>query len=89
MIFAFFGFNESFQGPAELKVILKAKAPEFRRCLTEKMLTYALGRGLESSDQCVQDQIADNLARDQDRFSSLVLEIVKSEPFQKRKGKRG
>ena len=43
--------GESFRGPAELKAILKAHSPEFTRCLTEKMLTYALGRGLEEYDR--------------------------------------
>ena len=44
--------GQKFQGPAELKVILKSEGREFRRCLTEKMLTYALGRGLERYDRC-------------------------------------
>ena len=39
--------GQSFQGPAELKAILRGKKDQFSRCLTEKMLTYALGRGLE------------------------------------------
>jgi hypothetical protein len=41
----------SFRGPGALKKILKAHAPEFARCLAEKMLTYALGRRLEDDDQ--------------------------------------
>ena len=43
--------GESFRGPGELKAILKSRPREFARCLTEKMLTYALGRGLEESDR--------------------------------------
>ena len=43
--------GESFRGPGELKAILKAHRSEFTRCLTEKMLTYALGRGLEEYDR--------------------------------------
>src|SRR5262249_34673447 len=55
--------GKSFQGPKELKAILKAKDKEFRKCLADRMLTYALGRGLESYDKCAVDQIADNLAK--------------------------
>ncbi len=49
------------------------------------MLTYALGRGVEPSDQQAVDQICQALAEDNYRFSRLVIEIVKSDPFQKRK----
>ncbi|MFO0945847.1 MAG: DUF1592 domain-containing protein [Planctomycetota bacterium] len=76
-----------FQGPAELKQILKSKQAEFRRCLTEKMLTYALGRGLEYYDQCAVDEIVEALAADGNRFSRLILEVASSEPFQQRRGK--
>jgi hypothetical protein len=53
------------------------------------MLTYALGRGLEYYDRCAVDQIAKGLAKHEYRFSSLVLEIVHSDPFQLRRGKGG
>jgi hypothetical protein len=79
----------TFQGPKELKAILKAKEKEFARCLVEKMLTYALGRGLEGPDRCVVDQIVDAMSKDGYRSSSLVLGIVKSDPFLKRSGKGG
>src|SRR5262249_26108471 len=49
--------GQSFKGPKELVAILKTKAGEFRRCLAEKMLTYALGRGLEPYDRCTVDDI--------------------------------
>lgn len=77
----------SFAGPAELRAILRGRADEFRRCLVEKMLTYALGRGLEYYDQCAVDAICARLAEDGDRFSRLILEVVHSEPFQLRRGK--
>jgi hypothetical protein len=51
------------------------------------MLTYAVGRGMESYDRCAIDQIIAALARNDYRFSSLVIEIVKSDPFQKRRSK--
>jgi mono/diheme cytochrome c family protein len=81
--------GRSFKGPKELKAILKGKEEEFRRCLAEKMLTYALGRGLEYFDKPAIEQISQDLAKNGNRFSALVIAIVKSDPFQKRRGKRG
>ncbi len=74
-----------FQGPAELRKVLKSKSDLFTRSLTEKLLTYALGRGMERSDRCYVEDIAKNVAKNGYRFSSLVLEVVKSEPFLLRK----
>ena len=81
--------GQSFKGPAELRALLRKKEDAFARCLADKMLTYALGRGTERSDRCFIDAIARNLARHGYKFSGLVLEVVKSDPFQKRRGKRG
>ncbi len=82
--------GEKFSGSKELRLVLKnSKGDQFRRCLAEKMLTYALGRGLEYYDRCVIDDICKTLSENENRFSVLIQEIVKSDPFQKRKGKRG
>ena len=54
----------------------------FTRGLTGKMLTYALGRGLERFDRPVVKRIAQTVAAENYRFSSLVLQIVNSLPFQ-------
>jgi hypothetical protein len=78
--------GRSFKGPAELKAILKGKKELFSRCLAEKMLTYALGRGLEAYDRPAVDKIAAALSRDDYRFSTLVLEIARSDPFRLRRG---
>ena len=59
---------------------------DFIRNFTEKMLTYALGRGMEPFDRPVVADIADNIARDDHRFHGLVREIVLSVPFQMRRG---
>jgi mono/diheme cytochrome c family protein len=80
--------GEKFNGPAELRKVLLGKADQFRHCLAEKLLTYALGRGLEYYDKCTLDEIVVKLSKGQDKFSALVLAIVESEPFQKRRGKR-
>ena len=79
----------SFQSPGELRQILKGRSAEFRRCLTEKLLTYALGRGLEYYDECVVNQMVRNIETNRDTFAAVVLEIVSSDPFQKRRAKRG
>jgi hypothetical protein len=81
--------GQSFKGPAELRVILKGKADLFARCLSEKLLTYALGRGTEPSDRCSIDEIARALAKNDYRFSSLVLAVVRCDPFQMRRGQGG
>jgi hypothetical protein len=81
--------GKSFQGPADLRKVLLEKREQFARCLTEKLLTYAIGRGVERADRCFVEKIAANVARKDYRFSALVLEIVTSDPFQKRRAKGG
>ncbi len=79
--------GESFSGaPALAAMLAKSKREEFIRCLSEKMLTYALGRGPEFYDKCALDQIAKGVSKKGYRFSSLILEIVRSVPFQQRRG---
>lgn len=81
--------GEKFSGPRELtKLLLETKQDAFLRCLTEKMLIYALGRGIEYYDKCAVDKITEALSKDGFRFSRLVLEIVRSEPFQRQGSKR-
>jgi hypothetical protein len=77
-----------FNGPDELKKILMENRDAFAQCMTEKMLTYALGRGLEPYDRRAVKSIAGQVARNDYRISSLVLGIVNSLPFQERKGDR-
>jgi Protein of unknown function (DUF1592)/Protein of unknown function (DUF1588)/Protein of unknown function (DUF1585)/Protein of unknown function (DUF1587)/Protein of unknown function (DUF1595)/Planctomycete cytochrome C len=69
------------QGPAELRAALLSRPAAFARCLSEKMLTYALGRGLERADRRDVDRIVARLAREGYRFSALVLAVVESDPF--------
>ncbi|MGN6547885.1 MAG: DUF1592 domain-containing protein [Aureliella sp.] len=69
--------------PGELIGHLRhVQSDKFARCLTEKMLTFALGRGLEYYDKCAVDKILAELKRDDYRFSTLVSQIVLSDPFQ-------
>ena len=76
--------GSSFKGPRELKAILKQKKDDFVRCLSAKMLTYALGRGLEAYDRCAVDEISAAVAKDGYKFSALIQAVVSSDPFQKR-----
>jgi hypothetical protein len=81
--------GKSFQGPAALKGILKVDKDAFADCVTEKMLTYALGRGLERYDKPAVKSISGKLAAGNYRFSRLILEIVDSMPFEMRRGDGG
>jgi hypothetical protein len=78
--------GKSFSTPAELRVLLKDELEDFSRCLTEKMLTYALGRGLERYDRKTLNDINKNLAASEYRFQTLIEQIVHSLPFQSRRG---
>jgi hypothetical protein len=72
-------------GPVALRKALFARPEQFVRTMTEKLLTYALGRGLEYYDMPVVRAIAHDAARQNYRFSSLVVGIVRSTPFQMKK----
>ncbi|MDE0315190.1 MAG: DUF1592 domain-containing protein [Candidatus Poribacteria bacterium] len=76
----------SFEGITDLKQILKDRKTQFARCLTEKMLTFALGRGLEYYDKPTIDRIVTVLETNDYRSSVLITEIVKSDPFRLRRG---
>ena len=76
----------AFEGIADLKQILKDRKKQFARCLTEKMLTFALGRGLEYYDKPTVDRIVTELETNDYRSSVLITEIVKSDPFRLRRG---
>jgi hypothetical protein len=74
--------GESFSGATELIGLLSDKKRDsFIRNLSEKMLIYSLGRGVERFDRPAIDQIAKDVAGGGYRFSSLVLAVVKSVPF--------
>jgi mono/diheme cytochrome c family protein len=78
----------TFRNPAELRQALLQQADQFRRCLAEKLLTYALGRGLEPTDNVFLREIVAQTKQGGDRFSALILAIVHSDPFQLRRGQR-
>ncbi len=79
--------GEKFHTPLQLNEILAtSKKDRFVECLIRKMLTFALGRGLEYYDKCAVNEIKEKLEKDNYRFNTLILAIVESTPFQKRRG---
>lgn len=78
--------GESFTNVVELKHILATNHKiDFYRTMTEKVLTYALGRGLEYYDVETVDEIVDRLQRENGRFSAIITGVIDSAPFQKRR----
>jgi hypothetical protein len=76
--------GETFDSVRELKHILVTKhRMDFYRCLTEKFLTYAVGRGMEYYDVETIDKIVHRLEKENGRFSALLLGVIESAPFQK------
>ena len=71
-------------GPIELRQALLRYSPQFVRMITEKLMTFALGRGVEYQDMPVIRSIVRDADRDDDRFISILMGIVKSAPFQMR-----
>jgi hypothetical protein len=76
-------------GPVALRMALVKHPEQFVRTMTEKLLTYGLGRGIESCDMPAVRAIARDAARQNYRFSALIMGIVKSTPFQMKKAHDG
>ena len=76
-------------GPAALRKAILAHPDQFVDTMTEKLLTYALGRGLEYYDMPVVRDIVHDAASNNYRFSSLVMGIVKSVAFEMKKSQAG
>ena len=77
-----------FDGPGGLREVLASRPDSFAHAMIEKMMVYALGRGLEFYDAPAVRAITREAARSNHRFSSIVLGIVKSVPFQMRRTTR-
>jgi hypothetical protein len=76
--------GEKFSGPIQLISIIRGRQEQFHRTLTERLMVYALGRGLEYYDKCAVDQAMILAKQRGNRFSALVEGIVTSDPFLKR-----
>ncbi|MEI7683996.1 MAG: DUF1585 domain-containing protein, partial [Planctomycetota bacterium] len=79
--------GKKFNGPDELKAILKGEKELFSRNLTEKLLVYATGRGLDFYDRRTVDAILVELQKNDYRFHALITAIVQSDAFRMRRGK--
>jgi hypothetical protein len=73
-----------FNGPAEFRDVLISQPDAFARTVTAKLLTYALGRELDFYDAPTVRKIVSDAARDDYRWSTIILGIVRSTPFQMR-----
>jgi hypothetical protein len=73
--------GKPFKGAKELEEVLKSKSDLFAHNFTEKLMTYALGRGVERFDKSTVETIVDDVAAHDYRFSRLVMDVVNSKPF--------
>ena len=76
--------GQEVEGPSELRAALLRYSPQFVRMFIEKMMTYALGRGLEYTDMPTVRAIARDAGKDGNRFSAIVLGVVRSAQFRMR-----
>ena len=77
--------GSAFDGPAGLRNLLAGRSGEFVTTMTEKLLTYALGRGVELADAPVVRQIVRRAERSEYRFASIIMGVVESQPFRMRR----
>ena len=78
--------GETFSDIRELKKIITTdRRHDYYHCLAEKLLTYALGRGLEYYDIETMDRIVERMEAEKGRFSALLMGVIESAPFQKRR----
>jgi mono/diheme cytochrome c family protein len=75
-----------FTTPAEFRQVLATRKDDFRKAVVRKVLSYALGRGIQGYDRQAIEQIAASVKQDGDTFNSVILNVVKSFPFQNARG---
>ncbi|MDP9170253.1 MAG: DUF1592 domain-containing protein, partial [Acidobacteriota bacterium] len=78
--------GKAFQTAAGMRTILMDSMPQVSRCLIEKIMTYAMGRGMQTYDNRTIDRINKTLAADGYHFQTLIYKVVRSLPFQSRRG---
>jgi hypothetical protein len=77
--------GKTFESPSEMRAALLTQLPDFAHCVIEKMLTYALGRGLQPYDRPAVNAISHKLEASGYPFQSIIFEVVNSLPFQSRR----
>lgn len=75
-----------FDGATDFRRVLLSRKAQFTRTLTEKLLTYAIGRGIDPTDHCNIDAMAQKVSAADYKFSAVVSAIVQSPPFRERRG---
>jgi hypothetical protein len=78
--------GQKYSTPREFRTLLLSRQDDFRQALVTKMLSYALARGIEEYDKPAIDEICAAVKKDGDTFSSVVVNLVKSYPFQHARG---
>ncbi|MEO8301278.1 MAG: DUF1592 domain-containing protein [Rhizomicrobium sp.] len=78
--------GHKFTTPAEFRQVLATRKDDFRRAVVRKVLSYALGRGIQGYDRQAIEQIAAKVKQDGDTFNSVISNVVKSFPFQNARG---
>ncbi|MGA2724113.1 MAG: DUF1592 domain-containing protein [Bryobacteraceae bacterium] len=78
--------GQTFATPSEMRAALVSMLPQFARAVVEKLMMYALGRGIAPYDRRAIDQITGKLADEGYPFQTAIYEIVRSAPFQMRRG---
>ena len=78
--------GKKFSGPVQLKAILMGNKHEFTYSFVEKLMTFALGRGVDAKDKCFVEDVVKKAEANGYKFSAVVQGIANSDPFKKRKG---
>ena len=84
MLFRSLADGKQVKGPKELREAILSRPDAFTTVVTERMLTYALGRGLEPSDMPVVRRIVKKAAQNDYKLATVVMGIIDSAPFQMR-----
>jgi hypothetical protein len=72
--------------PAEFRKVLESRKDDFRHAVVRKVLSYALGRGIQGTDRPAIEQVVNQVKADGDTFNSVIVNVVKSFPFQNARG---
>ena len=78
--------GKKFTNPAEFHKVLETRKDDFRHAVVRKVLSYALGRGIQGTDRPAIEQVVTRVGSEGDTFNSVILNVVKSFPFQNAKG---
>ena len=78
--------GKKFSTPSDFRKVLQDRKADFRRAVVRKVFSYAMGRGIQGLDRPAIDQMVAQVEKDGDKFSSVILAVVQSYPFQNARG---